>query len=67
MMHAEAASLLGAVALRAASEMEQRRVRVHARSCAACRYEHGRYDVVVALLESTETNSDGPQAGYSDA
>ena len=63
MMHAEAASLLGAVALRAASEMEQRRVRDHARSCAACSYELGRYDVVVAFLASTETNTDGPQVG----
>ena len=62
-MHPEAASLLGAVALRAASDMEKRRVREHARSCAACRYELGSYDVVVALLESTETNSDGPHAG----
>ena len=62
MIHAEAASLLGAVALHAASEMEQRLVRGHARSCVACAYELGRYDVVVTLLESTETNSDGPHA-----
>ena len=62
-MHAEAASLLGAVALRAASEMEQRRVREHARACAACRYELGRYDLVVALLASTETNTHGSKAG----
>ncbi len=65
MTHEEAALLLGAVALDAASADEERRVRAHAVSCAVCRHELATYDTLVRLLDPQRHRDDrgGPSAG----